>query len=731
MAWPITNDVMIEQVEQDPNLIIAPFVDSYMIYGFNFNVNGTIKSYSGVMSPFNNETFRSAVASLVDKGFIVDVLFHGHADRIDVPLPAAQSEWWNTSVCYPNYPYEFSIQKAGQLLDDAGFDDWDGDGTRNYPLDWEGRKGVSGVRDEPNLDPIIFYVDETDQIRLGMAQSVWNNMETVGIPVDFRPRLSFLMYNDVMVDHNYHIFAGSQLVNSYPIYLCMLGVFTFMFASFGQQWMYANLWKYWSMEWTWPPRPGIGDILQQIGLGQLYWKLSSASSWESAIEYIKRIQGVYTEHCLEVPVCSLKSYFAYRKNIAGIVDEKGYGIDNPYTFLNAYRTDDASKPIRVGLVQRPNMLNVLYSSSLIDNQCLDKVYAGLISYNPYSSTTSQPWIAQDWEVDTWTDPEDNKEKTRVTYWFRKDAYWIKPQTGETDGKFTAKDYEFACYYIYAQYPFIPEARMGCPHFDKFKDIHHIDIIDDFHVQVYMNITSMWAYLLPTYPLLPKHVWLREPLTHNKSGYFEIGYGDLPGEVPLNDMVVSGSEDTKIRARLVNGTEIWLQWGEDFIWKQGTIYVKVDSVDGVRIDKIWVYYWTNGDAIGYTPGSLPWQEILEGCGTHYVINLDEYQYFMCDPNRNFFLETPPLGETDWRWIWETLGGIPGWENPGRDSGHYKIELYDVIKATTSYCHYGIGPYDPKYFPGADIDATDLGHVGINDVIIITGKYGLEWGRPPDP
>ena len=129
--------------------------------------------------------------------------------------------------------------------------------------------------------------------------------------------------------------------------------------------------------------------------------------------------------------------------------------------------------------------------------------------------------------------------------------------------------------------------------------------------------------------------------------------------------------------------------------------------------------------------LDWTQTWYNYGPFYPISITPGVGGSVSFNKNpyYWMPTPPLGETDWRWIWETPGGIPGPSNPGRDGGHFKIEIYDVVKATASYCHFGSGPYDPKYFPGGDLDASDIGHVGIYDVVSITGKYATEWGAPP--
>jgi ABC-type transport system substrate-binding protein len=707
VASPITKP-MYDNCIEDDNVVLAPYTSSYEMRGFNLNINGTIKTYKDVGSPLNDTMFRKALAFLVDKGYIVDAVFEGFAERIDVPFPASQSDWWNMSVCYPNYPYEYNFDQACAILDQAGFIDRDNDSVRNYPIGWPKRE------DGPNLDPIIFCVDSTDLQRIAMGDSLRDEMLAAGIPVNFLTESPTLLFERIMVDHDYHIYVGSQPSYRFPFWWYLTAILVFTYASSGQQWTYAKLWEHWD-EYGY-----VQDRIYDTGLGSLLEEILTAPSFQEALKYTKKAQGVYVENVFEIPVCSIRSFFAYCKNLVGTVNEEGFGIDNPYTFLNTYRTDDPDQPIRVGLVNVPIKLNPLYSLNQHDWKCLDKIYAGLLSYNPYDLSIDQPWVAQDWDAGTWLDPDDGMNKTVIDYWFRKDVYWVKPVTGEADGRFTAKDYEFTCHYIYDQFPCVPTLSVGCPHLDKFENIYNVTIIDDFHVRVYMNVSSMWAYLWPTYPLLPKHVWLKDSLAYEEEAYFEVNSNiTLPSIVPLDHHVVSGSEDTQIEVQLIDGGEGNLTWGKDFTWKGGNLYIKIDSVNGVEIDKVWLDYWRNGDANGYYPGGLPWQQVLEGCGTHYVVNISPGEGFVCDANRHFFLETPPLGEIDWRWKW--AGSKPR-------SGYYKIDIYDVTVVCGAYGSTGTGIPDPNWSPGADL-APEGGEINIYDVNTATSKYGTEFGHPP--
>jgi ABC-type transport system substrate-binding protein len=371
---------MYEDAINNPNIVLTPLTDSFMMYGVNFNTNETIKTYPSIDSPTFNAIFREAISCAIDKDWIVENIFQYMADKIDVPIPASQSNWWNTSVTYPNYPYQYSLTRAAQLLDSAGFV-MGSDNTRDYPFNW-----TPSYKAGKPLDRIVFRVDSTDNIREAIAEHIVSQMNAIGIPVNLIEEAPGDVYNDVLIDRNYHMFMGDQAVNNLPVYLAILANYVFMQASFGQQWTYANLWQWWERSW---PYPGMKDILAQTGLSDLFSELWGSQNPADALRYCKLIQGLYTENALEVPICSVKSYFAYRRDIIGIANEEGYGLDNPYTYFNAYKVNDPSSPIVVGIVKDPVNLNILYSIEYCDYQILDKIYAGLISQNPYDQSIDQ------------------------------------------------------------------------------------------------------------------------------------------------------------------------------------------------------------------------------------------------------------------------------------------------------------------------------------------------------
>jgi len=72
---------------------------------------------------------RLALAHATDKQKIIDVVLLGLGEPGIALIPKGLGEWFNSDI----KDYEFDIAKANQILDDAGYMDVDGDGTRDMP----------------------------------------------------------------------------------------------------------------------------------------------------------------------------------------------------------------------------------------------------------------------------------------------------------------------------------------------------------------------------------------------------------------------------------------------------------------------------------------------------------------------------------------------------------------------------------------------------------------------
>ena len=475
-----------EDAINNSDIQLAPYMGNDIV-GYDFNNNYTIQTYPSIRSPMSYPSFRQALAFLVDKDYIIDVIKEGFACKIDVPIPCTQSGWWNPIVTGPNYPYPYNPVTATVYFDADGFVQ----GTTPNPYyDPSFPGSAPHIRTYPadhskagqDLDPIIFYSRVNDLARLQVARLLADNMRKLGAPVNLIELDKHDLYDPVMGMRDYHIYTSGWVAKKYPIYLYKLHHCDF-WCPYGANYV-TGLNDTGRCNY-----PRLDDELDQMWYNETY---------AGSVDACKRAQKIMVNECISVWLYSSKGYCAYR-NLLGVVNMDGYGPVNKYTFLNAYKPDGSA--IRVGLVNAPMSLNVLYSSWIYEWLCLDRIYTHLLNEAPYDITIDQPWVAKDWLVDTWIDCQDNRTKTKVTYWLRQDVYWVRPVTGAVDYQLTAHDAEFSIWFTHAYNNSWP--------YDVVKSVHHTRIVDNFTIEVYFDSLSYWAYywIGKQLPLMPKYLWL--------------------------------------------------------------------------------------------------------------------------------------------------------------------------------------------------------------------------------
>ena len=697
MQWSLTHEQYQDAVS-NPTLILAGVAENGM-FEFDFNNNCTIADFPSVRSPMNELTFRKALAHMVDKDSIINEILEGFGERIDAPIPAPQRGWANESVIGENYPYPYNLTRAAELLD-IYFADTDEDGTRNYPVGWMGRE------DGRNLDPIKFCIRTDHQHRLAAGRELADNMRALGIPVNRIELCNDAIYPLVLEDRNYHIYTGGWSLGRRP---------TDLYGLYGP------------LAWC----PGGSNYVTGLNcdglpnypdldavLGDVYY----ATDVEGFKAAVKKATGLLVaDYCVCVWLWSYRSWWAYNKNLVGIVNMQGTGLENTYTFLNAYKVDDPAtlkdemqEPIRMATIHAPEMLNILYSQWYYEYAVLDRVFTELLAYEPDNLAVDNPWIAQDWEVSTWYDLQDEETKTKVTYWIRKDVYWHAPVTGAEVRQFTAHDVEFTIWYIYAFELFW--------HWKGFHDVHHTEIVDDFTIEVYFDSMSIWHVYSPTGPLLPKDEYLNMLCGASSANF----YSDGTNCTASTKYIFTDEQVLHVISADINGTP--LVEGVDFeIYATGPhrhthndIHLLNDMPEGtVTVN----YYTPTADPHGFYLADLDWSLTMYSIGPYYPVDIAPgvggYAILNCNPS--FFPETPPLGEIDWKWTWV------GTTKPR--SGYYQVNLFDALLLLKAYGSRGDGVPDPNWFAGADIDPTEIGHVGLYDAVTILHKYGTKWGEPP--
>jgi hypothetical protein len=428
-----------------------------------------------------------------------------------------------------------------------------------------------------------------------------------------------------------------------------------------------------------------------------------------------------SQNVCNIPLWSYTSYVAWRKELAGVVNMKGVGTVNDWTFLNAWRVK-TTNPLRFACVSSWDILNVMYSQWYFEYALLDRVYNGFIAVNPYDLAADIPWAAQDWEIGTWIDPRTGSEKQKVKYYLRPDNGAATPGPvgvgGNFSGYFDANDYEFTCWYNYA---FDDDWQWS-----SFMDINHIKLIDGSTAEVYFDDISMWFVYAPIYPLLGPSTVLTDMLCDNATATFtgsDLEEG-LPGYFEYAftaDQVVHVISATVNGNPIVEDVDFYIRAGYDTF----THNIFVPMVAFAPSDVISITYnYPIADGAGgsYVGGNLgyDWTDTMYAYGYMYPVSISGTSAAL---NRNpyFQMETIPKGEIDFRWNY-IAGAKPR-------QGYFKIDILDVVKCTGSYCTRGDGAYNAVYLPGADLDDTDVCHIGILDLVTITGKYANTFGKQP--
>jgi hypothetical protein len=596
---------------------------------------------------------------------------------------------------------------------------WSQEYLRTYPSDWDGKAGQ-------DLDPLYCAIRNDDTRRLCMGRFLADNMELSGIPCDKVEKSMAGHYGRVMGSFDYHFYTGGWSLDRFPLNQYNL--------------YHSGHWYCWSPNYVTgvdkngnPNYPDLDAVLDE-----LYYCPDMAASMSAS----QKAQGLLVEkYCICLWGYSAAGFWAYR-NLLGVCNMDGYSLDNDYTFLNM-RTIDGTRPT-VGIITPPYQQNVLMSSWFYDRQVMDRTYGASagISIAPYALARDQPWVIQDWSPDVWVDPEDGKTKTVVTVWFRENVKWISPVTGAVYGTFTAHDFMFSEWLIAGH-------TKAWTH-DKKLPIHHIKIIDDYCVQVFMESESYWLQYVGDYVVNKAlwqgkfcmintttvvldqdyvacdKLWLRPYITG-------VGPGKWAGQIlQMVDCTLDGVtliEDIDYEIVMLGDDHSYFHW------------LRPASTGQV----LTVVYWTIDpakDPDGYWPGEYDWDEIAVGLGTHYYVDYlgGAGGYAALKANDNFWLETPvpdpegvdacsPLpGEVNWMWEW----GPRDTDRPlgGPRCGHYKVDTSDVAMCTSAMGSRGNGEPDPGWFAGADLALPEC-YIDIADANTITGRFGKTFGGWSQP
>jgi len=135
---------------------------------------------------------RKAIAHLVDKKQVIDIIYYNLADQTIGPFHPSKP-YYNKNI----QPYDFNVAKANQLLDEAGWIDSDKNGIRDRVID--------GKKTELAL---TYKYNSGNQIREQIGLYLQESAKGAGIDIDIITK-EWTVFLDETKKHNYDLYCGA------------------------------------------------------------------------------------------------------------------------------------------------------------------------------------------------------------------------------------------------------------------------------------------------------------------------------------------------------------------------------------------------------------------------------------------------------------------------------------------------------------------------------------------
>ncbi|MEM2779833.1 MAG: ABC transporter substrate-binding protein [Candidatus Bathyarchaeia archaeon] len=480
MDWPLTYESW-QELKNDPNFVIEPLTmwDSYPL------------DLNCLNWPTSDYRFRKAIAYLVPYEDFYTNILRGYAGVLMDSMVWSEPEWadWYNPDA-PKYWYDPNL--ALQILEEAGYKNWDADNE----LEWKAPNGTIF-----ELPPLQYYAREDDPLRAALGEMHKNELEAVGIPVDF-----YKVDKEICWQHAY------CKPYDYHIYTEGLGPYNnllFFYDYWHSQFADPNI------DWAWNNVFFTNDTYD-------YWitQFKYAPDLDTAKYAFKQALVIMMDQVPLIPVYHSAGATAYRAKYGRWSGEKAYwdmpwkgfpnvkfavvtaGVSDWWTFLNAH-PDDVSRGgvLRFGMLSELDHVNPITQYSTWDMFLASALYGTLALRNPFTGEHI-PYFAKDWTIETWDN--EGEEATKITFHLFENLTW-------SDGTpLTSADVAFTMKYMYdaAGSTFYPYVEMID---DIDTDTPHIETPDPYTVTIYFSVESIWFLdMVGFVPIIPKHVWENIP-----------------------------------------------------------------------------------------------------------------------------------------------------------------------------------------------------------------------------
>ena len=684
---------------------------------------GTYKHYYGTNQPWDDKAmkFRKAIAYLVDKDYIITNILMGMGVKKDVPMPASLSRYIPyADLIEHGLIYGYDPYKAAAILTEEGF--VQGTTPNPYypaePEGWEAEKLRLDPR-PPNgdLQPLEFYIRLDDPIRIAAGQLIRDTLRKSGIQVNDHIVQRADCCKKVMVEYDFHLYTGGWSLGA------------------DVDWLY---WLY-SAEMYW------GGNLTSYSNGRPYSlnypgfcypdfvaeavTILTANTSAEVTEAVKKAIIKMQEGCPVVPIWSSYGVKAHRtydttgtEPWTGVVNEKGYGIDNYWTFLNMYNPLD--NRIDWGFKSNLESIHVITAQWLWDWNVIRLQYDTPIGLNPYTLAAGDEygWLANSWDSGV-------DEKGPYVLYRMGCAWW------HDGNEFHPWDYAFSLTFtrdcgpgvswVYSSVKDVDfvEVKEMPAYAVSHPDIHVNPALGEHDVKIYFTYPSFWLLHWASISAINPHVWVA---ANDEFGW---NYGSVQGGtlgrvwIDWDPVEGSGTNAKGVReyhpwdenvynpgAGLVDlaedGTGAWIY--DKYVPEAGTIETATEIYLKANLD------FNKGGISDYLIRAFSDLGNVNNPLAYYKNHLPDptapppdYYYKHEDADNN--------GEVDWP-IDMLISGLDlGW-------------TLNIQGADASYPpeYWGIG-WD-MWNPDADLDHDGSGTY--HDLIIICGNYGSVTG-PPDP
>jgi ABC-type transport system substrate-binding protein len=403
--------------QNDSRFQIVNYAGEGAFYLLDINNNETLSG--GSVNPCTVQSFRRALAYLVNRTYIIVNILGGNGLPVWTPVPPYLT------------PYVHPEIKPGGALENLTYGGMTGDiaqaegnltadGFLYIPAEYPWRfwdKNINGHYDAGEEFSLIFYTRSDSLERLMFADYYYLALtgEPIKIDVDYRPRDRATYSDAVYGERNFHLCTPAWLLIDLT----------------NADYLYS---MYHSSMYPSPNYNNVHDPLLDYYLEEMLY----APNEPYKIAMCWKVQERFAEMAFKVPLWSGLDKKAFRRTPVnelpqpsptpwkGVVNEAGFGGNSKWTFLNLMKECEFYPPIYVTYgfsTLTIDWLNPFYAEWYWEWEILNKLYDSCGSRNPYDIGLLVPQLAKTWEIGTWRDPITMELRSKLCITLRPDLYW--------------------------------------------------------------------------------------------------------------------------------------------------------------------------------------------------------------------------------------------------------------------------------------------------------------------